>query len=90
MIFLSLVHGHFCSDAKQLASEFVAEGATANKAFHARSILSQVFAYFPPSLDLTFSVSGGSNQHQPVGQVESVCQLTSLPDSTIIVIEIYA
>jgi len=29
-------------DAKQLASEFVAEGATANKAFHARSILSQV------------------------------------------------
>ena len=29
-------------DAKQLAQEFVAEGAATKKAFHARSILSQV------------------------------------------------
>ena len=43
LLCLLLLRGdHNKADAKQLASEFVAEGATANKAFHARSILSQV------------------------------------------------
>ena len=53
--------GYIFSDAKQLASEFVAEGATANKAFHARSILSQVKSIFSPSFEMTISLSGGGN-----------------------------
>ena len=43
---------YICRDAKQLASEFVAEGATANKAFHARSILSQVALAYHGVVDL--------------------------------------
>ena len=55
-------------DAKQLASEFVAEGATANKAFHAKSILSQVKCLIWVARSCAqgnhLSVSGCSHQHQ--------------------------
>ena len=38
------------------------------------------FIPFPPSFSVDHFASGGSDQHQPFWQVESVCQLISQPD----------